>query len=165
MFSPKKHVYTKTYIFSKKKHVSWFWPSVLFFLQFLNFFLFFPVSSHFPLFYPVNSSNLNPGVWHWLPWPCFEIMLVGWYTNDLMLTVLGWHVFHCTGRGFVPEALLFWSYWTSLSEFLGGKGKSIQARQNSLSPWLSCPVFSFPFLPFLQCYVAACTPWHSSKQI
>ena len=31
------------------------------------FFQFLPI---FPFFHPLNSSNLNPGVWHWLPWPC-----------------------------------------------------------------------------------------------
>ena len=35
-----------------------------------RFFLFLPVSSWFYSFLPVYSSNITPGVWHWLPWPC-----------------------------------------------------------------------------------------------
>ena len=48
-----------------------------FLLQFLRFFLFLPVSSRFsPFFHQVNSSNLPPGIWHWLPWPCFLFTLI-----------------------------------------------------------------------------------------
>ena len=35
------------------------------------FFQFLPI---FPFVYPVNSSNLNPGVWHWLLWPCLYLV-------------------------------------------------------------------------------------------
>ena len=37
--------------------------------------LFLPVSSCFFSFLPVYSSNLTPGVRHWLLWPCFHL---GW---------------------------------------------------------------------------------------
>ena len=35
-------------------------------------FSFFPF---FPFLHQVNSSNLPPEVWHWLPWPCFRLPL------------------------------------------------------------------------------------------
>ena len=53
----------------------------VFFFQFFCFFPFLPVSSRFIMFsqfLQVYSSNLTPGVRHWLPWPCLSYFLHAW---------------------------------------------------------------------------------------
>ena len=77
--NPKKiYIFSLKHKFSLKKSKKRYAMVLTFGLVFSSVSPFLLVSSSFflffPFFHPINSSNLTPGVWHWLPWPCFLVI-------------------------------------------------------------------------------------------